>query len=451
MKAHVYLLMSMLLFASLSLHAEDTVTVTATDGDISQNLDLKAVATLFGEVESLEDFETKLNDPEKHISNLDLNGDGKVDYLRVVEVGEGNERLVVLQAILAKDIYQDVASIYVERSEDNSVSVQVIGDEYIYGTNYIIEPVYVYRPVMFDWFWGPAYYAWHSPYYWGFYPTWWYAYDCWLWNDYWHFMYGYHHSHPYCSYRYRPEPRPHYDEMHRRVSRNDYANDNPQKSFANRNVSRSGINNARDINRQAMREQQGRAQKTDNVSHSSAAVRSQDNTFKSSNIRQNVSRSVANKDGSLSKEGVSRSSDNKSVQGSQRSSSQSSARSNNSSSTVRGNNNVVHGSSSSSSVRSGNSSSVRSGNNASRSGSQQRSSGSVSSGGSRSSAGSYSSSGGSRSSAGSYSSSGGSRSSAGSYSGGGGSRSSAGSYSSGGGSRSSSAGGGSRSGGGGRR
>jgi hypothetical protein len=32
-------------------------------------------------------------------------------------------------AVLAKDIFQDVASIYVEKDEKNEVSVQVIGDE----------------------------------------------------------------------------------------------------------------------------------------------------------------------------------------------------------------------------------------------------------------------------------------------------------------------------------
>lgn len=47
---------------------------------------------------------------------------------------------------------------------------RVIGDPYIYGPYYIIEPVYVYTPSIFSFFWGPRYFRWHSPYYWGYYP-----------------------------------------------------------------------------------------------------------------------------------------------------------------------------------------------------------------------------------------------------------------------------------------
>ena len=126
-----------------SARADETVTVTATSSDISENLDLKTVATVFGQSKDLEEFEMKLNDPKSALSNLDLNGDGDVDYLRVVETADGRRHLVVIQAVLAKDIYQDVASIYVEKDESEQVTIQVVGDEYIYGTNYIIEPVYI--------------------------------------------------------------------------------------------------------------------------------------------------------------------------------------------------------------------------------------------------------------------------------------------------------------------
>ena len=171
MKKLTTLLMTLALMSTM-LWADETITVSANSSDISEGLDLKVVAKLFAEAKNLEEFETMLNNPDSAFCNLDLNGDGQVDYLRVVETGEGNKRLIVLQAILAKDIFQDVASIYVEKDEKNEVSVQVIGDEYVYGTNYIIEPVYVYRPVIYDWFWSPAWYCWTSPWYWGYYPGW---------------------------------------------------------------------------------------------------------------------------------------------------------------------------------------------------------------------------------------------------------------------------------------
>ena len=118
--------------------ADETVTVTATSSDISENLDLKIVATLFGQAKDLEQFEMMLNNPDSAFSNLDLNGDGEVDYLRVIETADEERHLVVVQAVLAKDIYQDVASIFIDKDESTqSVVVQVIGDEYIYGEDYM--------------------------------------------------------------------------------------------------------------------------------------------------------------------------------------------------------------------------------------------------------------------------------------------------------------------------
>ena len=137
-----WILAAMCLMSAL-LWADETITVTATSSDVSENLNLKTVASLFGQVKDLDEFEQLLNNPDSAYSNLDLNGDGDVDYLRVVETADGNKHLVVIQAVLAKDIYQDVASIYVEKDEAEQVVVQVVGDEYVYGVNYIIEPVYI--------------------------------------------------------------------------------------------------------------------------------------------------------------------------------------------------------------------------------------------------------------------------------------------------------------------
>ncbi|MBR4704384.1 MAG: hypothetical protein IKP02_02140 [Paludibacteraceae bacterium] len=244
MKKLTTLLMTLMLM-STALWAEETVTVSANSSDISEGLDLKVVAKLFAEAKNLEEFETMLNNPDSAFCNLDLNGDGQVDYLRVVETGEGNKRLIVLQAILAKDIYQDVASIYVEKDEANNVSVQVVGDEYVYGTNYIIEPVYVYRPVIYDWFWSDAWYAWNSPWYWGFYPGWWFAHVCWAHDRYWHHCYAYHHHHHCCSFRPGREVRHGYHDLHKSVTRVDYALAHPERTFSARNEGRT---NARELN-----------------------------------------------------------------------------------------------------------------------------------------------------------------------------------------------------------
>ena len=63
------------------LVAQEKTTVKASNSDISDNLDLRAVATIFGDASNLEDFERRLNDPKTQISNLDLNNDNYVDCL----------------------------------------------------------------------------------------------------------------------------------------------------------------------------------------------------------------------------------------------------------------------------------------------------------------------------------------------------------------------------------
>ena len=107
-----------LLLVPNSMMADETVTVTATNSDIFENLDLKMVATLFGQAKDLAAFEQMLNTPDSAFSNLDLNGDGDVDYLRVVETADQNRHLIVIQAVLAKAVYQDVASIFVEKDHE---------------------------------------------------------------------------------------------------------------------------------------------------------------------------------------------------------------------------------------------------------------------------------------------------------------------------------------------
>ena len=279
-----------LMLMSMALWAEQTVTVSANSSDISEGLDLKVVAKLFAEAKNLEEFETMLNNPDSAFCNLDLNGDGQVDYLRVVETGEGDKRLIVLQAILAKDIYQDVASIYVEKDEKDQVSVQVVGDEYVYGKAYIIEPVYVYRPAIYDWFWSTSWVAWYSPWYWGYYPGWWYVHSCWAHDWYWHHCYAWHHRHYYCSFRPGREMHHGYHDLHQGVSRRDYAVAHPERAFVQRN---SGLTNAREIRSTTAVQRGNTARGADMRStHSDATVRSTEAT-RSDNSRTFGSRNTA--------------------------------------------------------------------------------------------------------------------------------------------------------------
>jgi hypothetical protein len=194
------------------------------------NLNLYAVMKLFQESETLEGFERSLNDEKSRINNLDLNGDNMVDYLMVLDYPDGNIHTIVLRAALDRNETQDVAVFTVKRYRDGSVEIQLVGDEALYGRNYIIEPVYAENdgtpnpgymgngvpnkkvtvvktttyqvatwPVV-TYIYMPSYSPWRSSWYYGYYPSYWSP-----WRPfYWHAYYGYHsrwHHHYYSYYR----------------------------------------------------------------------------------------------------------------------------------------------------------------------------------------------------------------------------------------------------------
>lgn len=226
-------------------------TVVAQNYDISDNLDLQAVASIFGESRDLEDFERRLNDPQAQISNLDLNNDNYVDYLRVVEVGESDVRVIVIQAVLGQDQFQDVATIELERQRNKTVHVQIVGNSYIYGPNYIYEPFYYSTPMFFDMFWMATYRPYYSPWYWGYYPTY-YSY----WRPMPVFRY---HSHIYSHinhrnrYSYTDNRRlVRADRMYSGVRGNSLERQNPNRSFTSRNenvTNRRALESTRDTSR----------------------------------------------------------------------------------------------------------------------------------------------------------------------------------------------------------
>ena len=205
MKTKIGTLVLVLCTSFFSLQAQRSVTTTrATSYDISDNLDLDAVASIFGDSENLEDFERRLNDPDARISNLDLNEDGYIDYLRVLETTSDRNSLVVIQAVLDRDVYQDVATIEIERVSNGNPRIQIVGDSYIYGSNYIVEPMFVRTPLIFSFFWGPRYASYYSPYYWGYYPSY------------------YRYYRPYSPFRYQRHVHVHinqYNTYHRKIGR----------------------------------------------------------------------------------------------------------------------------------------------------------------------------------------------------------------------------------------
>ena len=201
------------------------------------NLNLYAVMNLFQESETLEQFERDLNSKDSRINNLDLNRDGLVDYITVTDYPDGQVHNIVLRVALDDRENQDVAVFTVERYDNGSVAIQLIGDEDLYGRNYIIEPIYddqygetpnpgytgrtqgsqrieVVRTTYVEvaawplirFIFTPGYITWRSAWYWGYWPAYWHA-----WRPYyWDYYYGFHshwYPHYYSHFRLWHHPR----------------------------------------------------------------------------------------------------------------------------------------------------------------------------------------------------------------------------------------------------
>ena len=216
-----------------------TVTVTTLNDDWSFYLDLNAVAAAFAEANSPREFEQILNSSRYMINNLDLNRDGFIDYLRVLETRQGVYHAFLIQACLGPGMFQDVATLMAERRSD-LLYVEVIGDRWLYGANYIVRPVFIKRPPMWDVFGRPTYTAWTSPYYYGYWPNYYQQPKPVYLNHYQAYVNTYMSNHHYCRHCDYPSTvrNSNYSQMTQSNARHDYQEVHPDQSFEHR-VARS--------------------------------------------------------------------------------------------------------------------------------------------------------------------------------------------------------------------
>lgn len=204
------LLLSFTIAASASAQ-EQQADSTGLPGD---NFSLQGALDLFKKAGSPEEFEKLLNSQDNKVNNLDLNGDGQIDYVRVTGKKQDNVQIFVLQALVSPEESQDVAVISLEKTAEDNAVIQIEGDADIYGEPTIAEPLpeaenaFNYSPashgpsvsspegiIVNVWFWpcvrfvyAPAYTVWVSPFTWVAHPHWWRP---------WRPM-PYYEYHPYC-------------------------------------------------------------------------------------------------------------------------------------------------------------------------------------------------------------------------------------------------------------
>ena len=196
------------------LPAQNSVAQDST-GLPGDNFSLEGALEMFKKAGSPEEFERMINTENNGVNNLDLNGDGDIDYIRVIDKRDGDNHAFVLQDAVSETENQDIAVVEVERKGNQNVVLQIVGDEDIYGEQLIVEPQAtqptqasqpapasaVTPPVVINvWGWpavqyiyGPSYVVWASPWVWGGWPLWWHPWRPW----------GWHRFYTYCS-PYRP-------------------------------------------------------------------------------------------------------------------------------------------------------------------------------------------------------------------------------------------------------
>jgi hypothetical protein len=262
------------------------------------NLNLYAVLDVFQKSKTLEDFEKAINDKDNNINNLDLDDDKNIDYIQVVSEKDGDSHSIVLQVAVNEKERQDVAVIDVTKDKNGKVVVQIIGDEELYGKDYIVEPanesnvsgtpnpgyksdgtviinnnnttnnysttnnnasnvssVSAWPVVLF--LFTPLYMPYISPWHWGYYPPYWHPWSPVFYHNYW----GYH-SHYYGNHYYHrtvvirnPGHYNHYNSRRNTsvMVRNNRANGNYRSTYDGRTYKKPTAPNARPVVRPSER------------------------------------------------------------------------------------------------------------------------------------------------------------------------------------------------------
>jgi hypothetical protein len=159
-------------------------------GKAGDHLDLFAVMNTFENSGSPGSFEKSLNSKSKGVNNLDLNEDGETDYIKVTDKKiDDQSHVLVLQVDVAPGKTQDVATIEIQKTAESTAHLQIIGDDDLYGSDYIVEPksneaaagfavattfaVNVWSWPAVAYIYSPGYVVYASPYHYEYYPVWW--------------------------------------------------------------------------------------------------------------------------------------------------------------------------------------------------------------------------------------------------------------------------------------
>lgn len=164
MKRILFGLVAIFLMAGCGGGQQNNVSI---QGHTASGFDVNKLADVVKKSTNPEVLEKAINDPSNKITNLDLDNDGNIDYLKVVE--KGNNQLQVVDDV-SNNQSVDVATINVQPTSNNQANLSVqanptyAGDMYYYHSHISLGDIlllsYLMRP--------HAYYV--PVYHYGYYP-----------------------------------------------------------------------------------------------------------------------------------------------------------------------------------------------------------------------------------------------------------------------------------------
>lgn len=215
MKLAFTVLASALLIGSVQAQTNSVQDSTGLPGD---HFSLEGALEMFKKAGSPEEFEKLVNTEDNKVNNLDLNGDGDIDYIKVIDKKDGDAHAFILQASVSETENQDIAVIELEKKGNDDAVLQIVGDEDIYGESKIVEPTEVSNTVQPTttsnvavnvWAWpavryayAPSYTAWVSPWGWRARPLWWHPWRPLRWHTFYPYRAPYRHRY-IVAYNYR--------------------------------------------------------------------------------------------------------------------------------------------------------------------------------------------------------------------------------------------------------
>jgi len=188
MKKHLSILVALVFFSTaLFTGCSDHGSSERTSGSVTvidegaKGLDLQALGELAKKSKDAQTLENELN-KENSINNLDLDGDGKVDYISVTEYGDDQNKGLSLttqikNAETNKVDTQEVATIQFSKNTDNTGNMQIAGNQNVYGNNANYHSSFNSGDMLLMMYLFSYHPFYRSPFYYGYYPAYYHPYS----------------------------------------------------------------------------------------------------------------------------------------------------------------------------------------------------------------------------------------------------------------------------------